>query len=65
MAPVAACICLGLPMFTLKGSHGNADDPILDHREHMLFVVGEGAMHCRPYHLKDMFEQREDKGNDN
>ena len=57
MEPVAACICLGFPMFTLEGGRGDADDPILDLRCHVLFVVGEAATQCRPDDVEDMRER--------
>jgi len=57
MEPVSACICLGFPMFTLEGARGDADDPILDLRSHVLFVVGEVATQCRTDDVEDMRER--------
>lgn len=57
MEPVAGCVCLGFPMFTLDGSRGDADDPILELRCPVLFVVGELATQCRPDDVEDMRER--------
>ena len=57
METVTACICLGFPMFTMEGIRGDADDPILDLKHPVLFVVGQNATLCRPDDIEDMRER--------
>ena len=57
METVTACICLGFPMFTMEGIRGDADDPILDLKHPVLFVVGQLATLCRPDDVEDMRER--------
>ena len=57
MESVSACICLGFPMHTLEGVRGEADDPILDLKTPVLFVVGQNATQCRADDVEDMREK--------
>ena len=44
-------------MFTMEGIRGDADDPILDLKHPVLFVVGQLATLCRPDDVEDMRER--------
>ena len=63
MESVTACVALGWPMYTLDGIRGDSDDPILDVKTAMLFVIGELASQCRSDDVEDMRERmRADTG---
>ncbi len=51
---VAGCVCLGFPLFTMDGPRGDADDPILDLKSPVMFVVGDSATQCRADDVEDM-----------
>ncbi len=44
---ISGLVCLGFPMFTLDGIRGEPDDPILELRIPILFVVGQNASQAR------------------
>ena len=54
---ISACICFGFPFFTLEGSRGEPDDPLLDCRTPCLFVVGQQASQCKVDDIEDTRER--------
>ena len=54
---ISACICMGFPFFTLEGSRGEPDDPLLDCRTPCLFVVGQQASQCKIDDIEDTRER--------
>ncbi len=54
---IKACICLGFPIYTLDGTRGEPDDPLLDMKTPTLFVIGENASQSRPDDLEDIRER--------
>ena len=54
---ITACVCLGFPFFTLEGSRGEPDDPLLDCRTPCFFVVGQQATQCKIDDLEDTRER--------
>ncbi len=44
---VDALVCMGFPMYTLDGMRGEADDPVLELKMPILFVIGQNATQSR------------------
>ena len=56
-AGISGLVCLGFPMYTLDGIRGEPDDPILELRVPILFVIGQNAAQSRPDDVEDMREK--------
>ena len=54
---ISACVCFGFPFFTLEGSRGEPDDPLLDCRTPCLFVIGQQASQCKVDDIEDARER--------
>lgn len=54
---VTACICLGFPMHTLDGCRGDPDDPILEMRTPVTFLMLINIYQKKPPHMKFKFWQ--------